>query len=174
LDHIKATLGSLRPKRVHFLGGEPTTNPLLPQLARFAHEELGAFTKLGHSNGSGRIPDYVDGASFSIKALSPNIHEEYTGFSNEEVLRHFADAYYRGLQVTASSVLIPGIIDTEEIERLAEFVASLDRRIPFHITAYMPVPGAPYFAPTVEEVKRARDISKRYLNMVTFGFGVKS
>jgi pyruvate-formate lyase-activating enzyme len=72
------------------------------------------------------------------------------------------------VQVTASSVLIPRVIDAEEVGRVAEYVGELDRRIPFHITAYMPVPGAPFFAPTMEEIKEAEDISKRYLDKVTY------
>jgi pyruvate formate lyase activating enzyme len=168
MENIKTTLGRLKPKRVHFLGGEPTTNPLLPQLAEFAHEELGAVTQIGHTNGSGWIPNYVDKASFSIKARSPSIHKKYTGASNAAVLRNFADAYHRGVVVTASSVLIPGIIGAEEVGRVAEYVGELDRHIPFHIIAYMPVPGAPYFAPTTEEIREAKDLSKQYLDKVTY------
>jgi pyruvate formate lyase activating enzyme len=175
IENIKTTLGHLKPKRVHFIGGEPTTNPLLPEIAKFAHEELGAVTQLGHTNGSGRIPDYVDGASFSIKARSSKVHEEYTGVSNAAVLRNFADAHNRGILVMASSVLIPSIIDAKEIGRVAEYVGGLDRRIPFHIIGYMPVPGAPFFAPTMEEIREARDLSKRYLDKVTYSvFSVKN
>jgi pyruvate formate lyase activating enzyme len=167
LDEIMSVLARLRPKRVHFLGGEPTTNADLPELARFAHEELGAVTKLGHTNGSGRVPDFIDEAAFSIKAYTGPIHEQYTGAPNGKVLSNFADAYQRGIGVTASTVLIPGVVDAEEVGRVAGFVGGIERRIRFHITAYMPVPGVPYPAPTPQELFEARAVAQERVEFVS-------
>jgi len=166
-EEIKSTLSRLMPKRVHFLGGEPTTNPSLPELARFAHEKLGAVTKVGHTNGSGRIPDCVDEATFSIKAFSSEIHEAYTGAPNGAVLANFRDAYKRGIKVSASTVLIPGVIGVGEVGRVAEFVGRVGRGIRFHITAYMPVPGAPYLEPSIEELDDACALAKGYVDSVS-------
>jgi pyruvate formate lyase activating enzyme len=168
LDKVRATLESLEPKRVHFLGGEPTTNPLLPQLARFAHEELGALTKVGHTNGSGRIPDYVDEAAFSIKAYTNDTHEEYTGLPNNAVLRNFVDAYERGIRVSASTVLIPGVVDATEVGRVAEFVGGVNRSIHLHITTYIPVPSAPYQSPSARQLNEACSLAMRYVGNVTY------
>jgi pyruvate formate lyase activating enzyme len=166
-EGVKDALARLMPKRVHFLGGEPTTNPLLPEMARFAKEELGALTKVGHTNGSGRIPDFVDEVAFSIKAYSSSIHEQYTGAPNESVLANFEDACSRGLRVTASTVLIPGAVGVEEVGRIAEFVGGVDRGIRLHITAYMPVPGVPYPEPSAQELRDACALAQKFVGSVS-------
>lgn len=167
LGEIKAALVRLAPRRVHFLGGEPTTNPMLPELSRFVREKLRAVTKVGHTNGSGRIPDFIDEAAFSIKAYTSSVHEEYTGCSNAAVLRNFEDAYERGIRVSASTVLIPGLVDVGEVEGVARFVGGLDRGISFHITAYIPVPGAPYQPPSARELSEACLAARRHVDRVT-------
>lgn len=165
---VKEALERLDIERVHFLGGEPTTNPDLPELARFAKKQLGAYTKIGHSNGSIMPPKDIDAISISIKAYTDEIHVDYTGASNADVLANFERVYGLGVEVDASSVLIPGYIDHDEIERIARFIASVDPKIPYHIVGYVPVPGAPWRAPRREEVERSAKAAGRYLSSVTF------
>lgn len=168
LEEIKEVLRGLDVERVHFLGGEPTTNPDLPELARFAHEELGAYTKIGHTNGSILPPPHVDATSVSIKAFTNALHLDYTGASNAPVLENFTEAYRAGVEMEASSVLIPEYIDCNEIEKIAQFIADIDARIPYHITGYVPPPDSSWRNATREEVERAADVASRYLNRVTF------
>jgi pyruvate formate lyase activating enzyme len=165
-ERIVEILSELRPKRVHFLGGEPTINPELGRITRFAREELGAITKIGHTNGSGRIPEFIDEAAVSIKAYNERLHWMYTGMSNKNVLSNFADAYDRGVKLEVSTVLIPGVIPVEEVERVAEFVARIDRGIKFHITGYIPVPGVPWRSPTPEEMEEAARAARGHLTEV--------
>lgn len=161
-------LRSLKPKRVHFLGGEPTSNCKLAAFAKFAHEELGAVTKIGHSNGSGRIPDHIDEASISIKAYDDSLHRYYTGVPNKKVLDNFHDAFNRGIGLQASTVLIPGLIDLDEIERISAYIALIDEHIPFHITGYLPVPGTPWRSPTFDEMEAAAGAARAHLKNVVF------
>lgn len=161
-------LMAIRPDRVHFLGGEPTTNSQLTDLAEFAHENLGATTKIGHSNGSGRIPDCIDEASISIKAYDDNLHKFYTGTSNVTVLENFRDAFERGITLHASTVLIPGLIETGEIAKISSFIANIDPAIPLHITGYIPVPSLPWRAPTDRELLDAVRASRSYLQSVNY------
>jgi pyruvate formate lyase activating enzyme len=164
----EALVGLEEVERVHFLGGEPVLNPDLAEAARFAHQELGAYTKLGHCTGYNLPPAHIDAASVSLKTFDEALHRDYTGVSNAAVLANFEAMYRRGIQVDASSVFIPDCIGLGEIERIACFVASLDPDIPYHITGYVPVPGAPWRGPTREEVEEAAAIAQRYLMQVTF------
>ena len=164
---IKDALLAMNPKRVHFLGGEPTINSELGVVAEFAHEELGATTEIGHSNGSGKIPSFIDETSISIKAFDENLHYQYTGVSNKKVLANFKDAYDRGITLRASTVLIPGMVTAEEVERIAHFVAEIDSNIPFHITAYIPVPGVSLRAPKINEIQEAVVASNKHLKHVS-------
>ena len=154
-------------RRVHFIGGEPLINADLARIAEFAHEELEATTVIGHSNGSKRVPDFIDEATISIKAFDDVVHKAYTGVSNGQVLTNFKDAYERGVKMKASTVLIPGIITPEEVEGIAVFISELDRRIPFHITAYMPVPDVGLRAPSDGEMGAAVLAAKRHLSNVS-------
>jgi len=168
VKEVKEVLAGLDVERVHFLGGEPTLNPDLAELARFVHKELGAFTKIGHSNGSILAPAHIDAISVSLKAFDEALHRDYTGVSNAPVLANFETMYRQGIRVDASSVLIPHYVGLDEIERIARFIASLDPEIPYHIIGYVPVPGAPWRGATREEVEEAAEVAGRYLAHVTF------
>lgn len=167
-QRVKETLKRLDIERVHFLGGEPTMNPDLPELARFAHNKLGAYVKIGHSNGSIMPPRDIDAISISIKAYTNAIHVHYTTVPNNDVLTNFAKAYEMGIEMDASSVFIPEYIDSDEIEKIAKLIANVDPKIPYHIIGYVPVPGAPWREPTQEEVERAAKTARKHLSKVTF------
>ena len=49
-EEIKTVLSGQRPKTVSLMGGEPSLAPNLDELLAFAKEELGAKTKIGHTN----------------------------------------------------------------------------------------------------------------------------
>jgi len=167
MERIKEALRKLDIDRVHFVGGEPTSCPDLPGIAGFAHNDLGVFTKIGHSTGFNMPPDNIDAVSISIKSLSDGIHRKYTGVSNRRVLANFQAMWGKGIAVDASSVLIPGLVEKDEIERIARFVAGIDPGIPYHIIGYVPVPGAPWRKPSPDEVKEAVGLAERHLRNVT-------
>jgi len=82
---------------------------------------------------------------FDLKAWDDNIHRALCGVSNEATLRNFAmigEKYFerRGEVplLTASTLLIPGYIDAEEVEEIAEFIASVNPRIPYTLLAFYP------------------------------------
>ena len=63
VEELKEALRSVAPEKVFFMGGEPTVAKELPELLAFAKQELGAVTRLGHTNGS-RLPlEFLDGAN---------------------------------------------------------------------------------------------------------------
>lgn len=170
VEDIEAVLLEFRPRLVTFLGGEPTTNPDLPRLLDFAKNVVGAETWLGHTNGS-RLPlDNLDGANVSFKAWRPDTHLYYTGQPAEIVYNNFTAAFEAGLKLKASTVLIPGLVDTDQVEAMAVFLAGLSDEIPFHVAAYVPVPGAPWAAPTPEQMLEAVAAARRHLGTVTFSY----
>lgn len=167
VEDIKGKLLELKPKAVSFLGREPTVSPDLPGMILFAKEELGAKVNVT-TNGSNPLPRGVDSASISLKAYTDSIHVDYTGRSNRSVLRNFVEAYESGVRLSASSVLIPGYIDSDEIGRIAEFIAGVDPSIPYHIIGFIPFGGVPWRAPTMGEVKAAVEAARRHLRRVTW------
>ncbi|MBM4049821.1 MAG: radical SAM protein [Planctomycetes bacterium] len=168
MEEIQEALSGLKADAVHFMGGEPTTNPQLPELLRFCKEKLGLKTRLGHTNGS-RFPlPNLDAAYVSFKAFDDALHREYTGHPAQPVYDNFKRAHQAGLELRASAVFIPDYIGYDQIEKLCQFLVSLDASIPFHIMGYVPVPGTEWRRPSDEEMQRAVAIAQRRLATVGF------
>ena len=81
---------------------------------------------------------------FDLKAYSRELHRALTGASNERTLENFAaaagHARRRGSPplLVASTLLVPGYIDSEEVGRIASFIASFDAEIPYALLAFHP------------------------------------
>ena len=167
-ERIKELMETYWPRKVTFLGGEPTTNPAIEPLLKFAKEHIGAETWLGHTNGS-RLPlPFLDGANVSLKAYSPDKHIAYTGYPAQPIYDNFRAAFDAGLQLKASTVYIPGFIDLDEIKGMAKFLAELDPGIPFHLMGYVPTPGTPWPRPTIGQMEQAVALARTYLTSVTY------
>jgi pyruvate formate lyase activating enzyme len=134
---MKTALRSVPLDTVFFMGGEPTLATELPEMLDFVKNSLGAKTSLGHTNGS-RLP-------------LPNLD---------------AAAHRAGMELKANVVFVPGLVDLDQIEAIAAWIASLNRAIPFHIMGYIPVPGQPYQRPTTEQMERAVAVCRSHLDNV--------
>ncbi|RKZ24249.1 hypothetical protein DRQ20_07285, partial [bacterium] len=150
---IKRMNGRIR--RVHVLGGEPTTNPELPELVERCRRK-GIPVYLGHTNGSGWVKG-VEGVVVSIKAITPELHLDYTGHPVDGVLENVRRYVRDGVSVKANTVFVPGYVDEDEIEKIARFLSSLSSSIPLHVIGYIPVPGLPFRRPEREEMERLRE-----------------
>jgi pyruvate formate lyase activating enzyme len=168
LDAIRDCLRSLELDAIHFMGGEPTTNPQLPEMLAFCKRELGVTTRLGHTNGSGLVLENIDGSNVSFKALDDDLHREYTGQSVLPCLDNFRRSYESGIEMKASTVFNPDLGGIEQVEKIAAFVGGLDRRIPFHILGFIPVPDAPWRRPTDVEMQQAIAVARQCLDSVSF------
>jgi pyruvate-formate lyase-activating enzyme len=63
------------------------------------------------------------------------------------------------------TVFIPGIIDKDEIEKIAEFLAGIGAKIKYKIIRYVPI-GNISWRPTEAEINDAVSIAKKYLGNV--------
>jgi len=168
LSIIKEYAENNRINQVKFLGGEPLINPDVPRIAKFART-LNLKVGIGHTNLSIMPPLEAESAVVSIKAINEELHKIYTGgFSNKQVLHNFEKCYQRGILLKTNTVFVPEFVDKDEIERIAEFVASVDERIPFHIIGYIPIPEFPWRRPTRDEILDVARIAKKYLQNVTW------
>ncbi len=82
----------------------------------------------------------VDGVLFDLKLMDVATHKKYTGVSNELILENFRAAVKSG-KARVRFPVIPGITDdVENIDRIAEFAASVGNikrfdLLPYHRTA---------------------------------------
>jgi len=166
-DEIKDALLSADPGSVHFMGGEPTVSKMLPEILDFVKNEMGAETMLGHTNGSNLSIDDLDAANVGLKAWDEATHLAVTGIEKSRIFGEFENAARRGMRLSANIIYIPGLVDIDQIESTAEFVAGLGA-IPFHIMGYIPVPGQPYRRPTKDEMEKARSAAEKHIPDVRY------
>lgn len=111
-------------------GGEPLSQPdFTLELLKICHEK-GIHTCLDTSGYAKpedvkRVIKHVDLVLLDIKHMDPAKHTEWTGVSNELILKN-AELMANECEMRASLPLISGVNDSDEnIERTAEFAASL-------------------------------------------------
>lgn len=81
---------------------------------------------------------------FDLKAHSETLHIALTGFSNRRTLDNFAAAAQRSGErpdpplVVASTLLVPGYVDEQEVGALAGMIASLNPKTPYRLLAFYP------------------------------------
>jgi len=108
---------------------------------------------------------------FDLKAWNENLHRILTGRSNKPVLRNFSAIFDRFPEViSATTLLVPYYVDEEEVERIAEFIASHDTSIPYSLLVFHPdyrltdLPVTPK-----EQVFECYKKAKKHLKNVSIG-----
>lgn len=146
---------------VCYFGGDPT--PQMPHALATSRllAERGV-TVCWETNGS-MHPRLLDQAvelslqtggcvKFDLKAWDENLHLALTGVSNRQTLANFRRAARRIAErpnpplVVASTLLVPGYVEVEEVGRIARFIAEIDPTIPYALLGFYPhffVPGLP-------------------------------
>lgn len=86
------------------------------------------------------IAPYLDGMNIDIKSYSQPFYKDICGASLKPVLDTIEYAHKKGIWIETTTLLIPGLNDSEEeIRSIAEFQASLDPSMPWHISAFHPM-----------------------------------
>ncbi len=166
IEEVMVHLEGLDIDTAIFMGTEPALDPELEPLAEALHKRFHCHNII-LTNGLKAISlENIDEVIFSIKAFSEELHLDYTGRSNKDILYNFTVVYSSGKRLQAETVLIPGYIDAAEIERIAMFVASVDNDIPFRIDAYFPVGDNPWRAATAQEVEKATRLAGKHLSKI--------
>jgi pyruvate formate lyase activating enzyme len=166
LAEFKNALAQLAIDRVFFMGGEPTLAPDLPELLYFAKHELRLETGLGHTNGS-RLPlADLDMANVGLKTWEEQLHFKFTGRPKSLIYNNFKAAFHSGIKMKANVILIPGLVEIEQITAIAEWLSRLSPQIPLHVNGYIPVPGQPFKKPSHINVAEVVNACRQYLNTV--------
>lgn len=168
LDEVIQALDKLDFERVLLEGQEASIDPRYPELTEILHKRYGSYNVL--LSNLYELPDLkdTDKVAFGIKAVTNSLHKDYTGVSNERILRNFINLYHRGVKMIVESVVIPGYIDIEETERIAKYIGSLDEEIPYVLLPYFKAGDNPWRRPTPKEMEKAADRARKYLKNVYF------
>ncbi len=81
---------------------------------------------------------------FDLKAYDETLHTALAGVPNQRTLANFAHAAGRFSErpqlplVMASTLLVPGYVDAQEVGRIAAFIAEFDVNIPYALLGFSP------------------------------------
>ena len=154
---------------VAFTGGDLTCCP--DYYARCANliKDNTSLWVLIETNGYGLTPKHLDSLSDSgvdsfwldIKAEDPDRHRWLTGCDNQWILEVPGEMLKRNFVLEVLSLYIPGVVEEEELGRIASRLSALDKEIPFTILAFFPEHQMQDFrSPTVVEMVRAYESAK--------------
>jgi pyruvate formate lyase activating enzyme len=143
---------------VCYFGGDPT-----PQLVYAIHasrlalrKQKGIFRVCWETNGSmnPRLMERIAEISLEsggcvkidLKAWDEGLHYALCGVSNRRTLSNFellAELQKESQRpdpplLIASTLLVPGYVDEDEVGKIARFIASLDRDIPYSLLGFHP------------------------------------
>jgi len=138
---------------VCYFGGDPASQ--MPHaLAASKYLALKGVRICWETNGT-MHPKFLDAAleysletggcvKFDLKAFDEKLHRALTGISNRCTLENFARAARRFHErpepplIVASTLLVPGYIDAEEVRYIARFIVSFSPSIPYALLAFAP------------------------------------
>lgn len=139
-----------------FFGGDPTPQmPFALKAAELALEKRGGEVRVCWETNGSMHPGLLRRAleqslgsggcmKFDLKAIDPALHRALCGVDNRRTLDNFASAASRIPErpdpplLVASTLLVPGYVEADEVSRIASFIASLDRGIPYSLLAFHP------------------------------------
>lgn len=82
---------------------------------------------------------FLDGINIDLKTFREETYDQFCGLHLSAIKRTIKDFHKRGVWVEITTLLIPGINDSEEeLTEMAQWVASVSLEIPYHISAFRP------------------------------------
>ena len=82
---------------------------------------------------------------FDLKSFTPSLNIALTGVDNKRTFENFkmiGDEFYDDRPelpvLTATTLMVPGYIDSMETERIAEFIANINPAIPYSLLVFYP------------------------------------
>jgi len=85
------------------------------------------------------IAPYLHGANIDLKSFNDDFYRKVCGARLEHVLNNIRLYHDMGIWVEVTTLIIPNHNDTpDELRKIARFIASVDRSIPWHVTQFHP------------------------------------
>ncbi|MHA1331842.1 MAG: radical SAM protein, partial [Candidatus Hodarchaeales archaeon] len=116
-------------------------------------------------------------AKFDLKCFSPVLSEILHAVPNNQSFENFRKCYEKFYHkrvndpvISATTLLVPGYVDRNEVEHIVKFIARLDRSIPYSLLVFYPdclfsdLPVTPR-----KQVKECYNIAKEILVNVHIG-----
>jgi len=117
------------------------------------------------------IKDYIDVANIDLKSFKEEFYNKYCGGRLKPVLESIKRFYDAGIHIEITTLIIPGLNDNEkELEKIAKFIASVDKKIPWHISRFFPMyKMLDKLVTPIDILEKAYKIGKKHLKNVYIG-----
>ncbi|MCJ7666288.1 MAG: AmmeMemoRadiSam system radical SAM enzyme [Actinobacteria bacterium] len=110
----------------------------------------------------GMIEPFLDAANIDLKSFSNKTYVEKIGGRLRPVLDNIIAMKEAGIWIEVTTLIIPGINSSrKELKGIADFLADVDKTIPWHISAYSPQYKSDLPATGVGIIKDATEIGKK-------------
>ncbi|MBN2830706.1 MAG: AmmeMemoRadiSam system radical SAM enzyme [Candidatus Omnitrophica bacterium] len=106
---------------------------------------------------------YLDAANVDLKFFKDASYKKFCSASLEPVLASIRLMKELGIWVEVTTLIIPGVNDSEgELGEIADFILSVDKNMPWHVSRFHPDYKFSNYPVTPEEtLKKAQEIGKR-------------
>ena len=137
-----------------FFGGDPTCQlPHALAASKLARRQNQRILRICWETNGSMSPELLDEVlslslesggcvKFDMKAMDRSIHYALCGVDNSRTLENFAAAARRIQErpepppLVASTLLVPGYIDAQQVKAIASFIAELDPNIPYALLGF--------------------------------------
>jgi pyruvate formate lyase activating enzyme len=109
------------------------------------------------------MKDWVDACNVDLKSFKPEYYKKVLKGKLEDVLDTIQRLHDEGIWQEITTLIVPGDNDSEEeLSKIAEFIASVGKEIPWHITRFHPDYKVTDKEPTpMETMIKAYEIGKK-------------
>ena len=97
----------------------------------------------------------VDSFWLDIKAYDEDVYKKLCGTTNTWILKAPEKILDKGFVLEVSTLYIPGLVEEDQIEKIAKILADLDPETPFSILAFFPAYKLKTRSPTLFEMIKA-------------------
>lgn len=112
---------------------------------------------------------FVDAMNIDLKSFSEDFYKKECTGNLKDILRTIEIAS-KECHVEITTLLITDHNDTEEeVRKIGEFIASIDKNIPLHLSRYYPTYKFKEEATNIDNVKKLAEIAREYLKYVYVG-----
>lgn len=110
-----------------------------------------------------KIHPYLDAINIDLKGFNEEFYKDVCSAKLRPVLDNIKRTHKMGIWLEVTTLIIPGKNDSdEELRQIAEYVASVSKDIPWHVTAFYPAYKMMDTPPTpAETLERAYKIGKK-------------
>jgi pyruvate formate lyase activating enzyme len=118
-----------------------------------------------------KIALYIDAMNIDLKSFKDEYYIKYCKARLKPVLDNIKRAHEKGIHIEITTLVIPGLNDSEEeLEKIAKFIASVDKNIPWHISRFFPMYKMLDKSITpISTLETAYKIGKKHLKYVHIG-----